>query len=67
MAKKYRCIACGHEPLTRNEVGLNRKLRGRNVREFYCLQCLAEELGATPEDLLEQIEFFKEEGCTLFG
>lgn len=33
---------------------------------MYCLSCLAERLEVTEEELVDKIEEFKEEGCTLF-
>lgn len=60
------CLACGKMPLDKDVVGINMKLLGKEVKTFYCLDCLADFLGCTVEDLLEKIEEFKEEGCTLF-
>lgn len=33
---------------------------------IYCIDCLAEYLGVTTDELRDKIEEFKEEGCTLF-
>lgn len=60
------CLACGKTPLDKDVVGINIKLLGKEVKTFYCLDCLADFLGCTVEELLEKIEEFKEEGCTLF-
>ncbi len=60
------CVACGKTDLTRNEIGINKKLLGENIKNFYCLDCLAEYLDVTPQDILDKIEEFKEEGCKLF-
>ena len=60
------CYVCGKKPLSKNESGLTKKLLGKNTREFYCLDCLAEYLEVTTDELLAKIEEFKEEGCTLF-
>ncbi len=65
MASKV-CYVCGEENLSKNEVGLTKKLLGRNVKYFYCLDCLAEHLEVDPEFLLAKIEEFKDQGCTLF-
>lgn len=62
-----RCIACGLTNLDKNTIGINKKLLGSNVKRFYCMDCLAEYLGTTVEDLNEKIEEFKEEGCKLFS
>lgn len=64
MAKK--CVACGKRPLDKDTVGINKKLLGKDITKFYCMDCLAEFLDCTVDDLLEKIEEFKEEGCTLF-
>ena len=64
--KNVSCISCGKKELTRNEIGINKKLLGEDVRQFYCLDCLAEYLEVTPQDILDKIEEFKEEGCKLF-
>ncbi len=64
--KKVNCVACGKVGLSRNEIGINKKLLGDNGGNFYCLDCLAEYLEVTPQDILDKIEEFKEEGCTLF-
>lgn len=60
------CYACGKEKLSRDEIGITKKLLGKNVEKLYCLSCLAESLEVTEEELLDKIEEFKEEGCTLF-
>lgn len=63
---KNKCIVCGKEGLDKDTVGLNKKLLSKNISEFYCLDCFAEYLDCTVEDLQDKIEEFKEEGCTLF-
>ena len=60
------CYVCSKAPLTRDEIGLTKKLIDRNTREFYCIDCLAEYLEVTTEELMAKVEEFKEEGCTLF-
>lgn len=60
------CVACGKIGLVKNEIGINKKLLGEDVENFYCLGCLAEYLDVTPQDILDKIEEFKEEGCKLF-
>jgi len=66
MQKRIDCFICGKENLSRNEIGLNRKLLGRNIEKFHCTQCLADYLDITVEDLEERIQEFKESGCQLF-
>ena len=60
------CIACGKEPLTKDEIGINKNLLGEQVDSFYCIDCLADYLEVDTQDLLDKIEEFKEEGCKLF-
>ena len=66
MSKSSSCFVCGKEKLTYNEVGLNKKLLGRNINKLFCLQCLADHLDISAEDLLERIQEFKDSGCVLF-
>ena len=38
MAKKiFDCIACGKRPLSKNEIGINKKLLGMKSESFYCI------------------------------
>ena len=62
--KKF-CYVCRKE-LSKNEIGLTKKLIDKKANKFYCLTCLAEYLEVTEEELLAKIEEFKEAGCTLF-
>lgn len=67
MAKKnYNCIACGKNSLNKNEIGINKKLLGMKSENFYCIDCLANFLEVTPQDILDKIEDFKSDGCKLF-
>ena len=63
---KFRCLACGRTIENKDIIAINRKLLGENVAKFYCLDCFAEYLGTTVEELIDKIEEFKEEGCKLF-
>lgn len=63
---KYECIACGKKILNKNTIGINKKLLGNNIANFYCMDCLANYLDVTIEELVEKIEEFKQEGCRLF-
>lgn len=63
---KYTCYVCGKTPLTKDEIGITKKLIDKKTTHFYCLACLAEQLEVTEEELVAKIEEFKEEGCTLF-
>jgi len=64
---KRNCYVCGKEIIIKNIVGLNKKLLGRKIARFYCLNCLAEYLEVTPDELLVKIEEFKAQGCKLFS
>ena len=66
MSKTKSCFVCDKEKLTHNEVGLNKKLIGRNIKKFLCLQCLADHLDISTDDLLERVQEFKDGGCNLF-
>ena len=66
MAKSHSCKICCKENLTKDEIGATRKLIDKDAKEFFCIDCLADYLGCTVDELLEKIEEFKEEGCTLF-
>lgn len=63
---KAECVICGKENLDKDTVGINKKLLGESIENFYCLNCLAEYLNCTVQELLDKIEEFKEEGCKLF-
>lgn len=63
---KIDCIICGKNNLNKNTIGINKKLLGEDMENFYCMVALAEYLGCTVEELLDKIEEFKEEGCKLF-
>jgi len=60
------CYVCGKEPLSKDEIGLTKKIINKKTPVFYCLHCLADYLEVSEEELLDKIEEFKEEGCTLF-
>lgn len=63
---KAECVICRKQILEKDTIGINKKLLGKQVKNFYCLGCLADYLDVSVEDLLAKIEEFKEEGCTLF-
>lgn len=66
MSKKLDCFVCGKENLSRNEVNLNKKLIDRSINKFHCMNCLADYLEISNEDLEERIQEFKDSGCVLF-
>lgn len=61
-----KCYVCNKAPLSSDEIGLTKKLIDKKSPHFYCLDCLADYLEVTPEELLAKVEEFKAEGCTLF-
>jgi len=63
---KQECVACGKHELDKETIGINIKLLGKDITKYYCMDCLADYLGCTVDDLLEKIEEFKAEGCKLF-
>ncbi len=63
--KKNVCCDCG-KSLKKDEIALTRKLIDPDAEEFYCLNCMADYIGCTVEDLKDKIVEFKEQGCTLF-
>ena len=63
---KTTCEVCGTRIIEKDVIALNKKLFNKDVKKFYCLSCMAEVLETTEENLLDKIEEFKEEGCTLF-
>lgn len=65
-SKIENCSSCGKENLPLNEVGLCKKLLGRQIERFMCVDCLAEYLEVTTDELLAKVEEFKAQGCQLF-
>ncbi len=59
------CCQCGRE-LTRDEIGLSKKLINRGMTKFFCLFCLADVFSVDPLLLEIKIEQFRAMGCTLF-
>ena len=59
------CKICG-EPLTRDEIGLTKKLINRGCTEFLCISCLAAHFRVTKDVLHRKIQEFRDMGCTLF-
>lgn len=63
---KNECVICGKQCLDKDTVGINKKLLGKDIKNLYCMDCLAEYLDCSVHELLDKIEEFKEEGCTFF-
>lgn len=60
------CCSC-YKLISKDEKGICLKMLGKDTKEFYCIECLAAFWDVEVQDLLDKIEEFKEEGCTLFG
>lgn len=60
------CYVCGKQNLNKDEIGITKKLLGKNEQRMFCLSCLAEQLEVTEEELVDKIIEFKEGGCKLF-
>lgn len=65
--KQTDCAYCSKEKLTKDEVGLNRKIIHRQIERMMCLTCMAGYFETTEEALKEKIAEFKRQGCALFG
>ncbi len=63
---RVKCVICGKENLNKDTIGINKKLLGEKISDFYCMDCLADYLGCNVQELLDKIQEFKEEGCKLF-
>lgn len=61
------CVSCGKPDIEKDEIGINIKLLGKQIENYYCLECLADYLEVSVDELLAKIEEFKEEGCELFN
>ncbi|MBS7369648.1 MAG: hypothetical protein KIG62_05820 [Oscillospiraceae bacterium] len=60
------CRECS-APLHSDEIAINQKLISRNVREFYCIDCLAAYYKTTREAIQARIDYYRRSGeCTLF-
>ena len=63
---KNECVICGISNLDKDTIGINKKLLGTDIKNIYCMDCLADYLECTVDELLDKIEEFKTEGCKLF-
>ena len=59
------CANCG-KPLTRDEIGMTKKLVGRGAVDCCCYACLAARFRVTEAWLRKKAEEFREAGCSLF-
>lgn len=61
-----RCKICNKE-LSEDEVAVTKKMINRGAVEYLCIACLASHFQVEKEDIVKRIEYYKEEGCTLFA
>ncbi len=59
------CKNCG-KALSRDEIGLHKKIVNRGAKEHLCIECLSAHFHVPVELLLEKIAQFRAQGCTLF-
>jgi len=65
--KQINCAYCSKEKLSKNVIGLNKKLIQPHIERMMCLVCMAGYFETTEDELKDMIERFKREGCALFG
>jgi hypothetical protein len=66
MKRNYKlCHICGVIS-DKTAIALTKKLIDVKSTRFYCMFCLADYLDVTVDELLEKVEDFKLQGCTLF-
>lgn len=63
--KKEFCVKC-RKPLSFDEIAATKKLINRGIETFYCIDCLAQAFDVSRENIEEKIQYFKDNGCTLF-
>lgn len=59
------CEKCGAS-LSRDEIGLHKKLVNRGSTSFCCIHCLSAMFRIPETELRDMIERFRDQGCTLF-
>ena len=47
------CVMCGKTDLEKDTIGINKKLLGLDIQNFYCMDCLAEYLECSVDELLD--------------
>jgi len=60
-----KCLTCGRA-LTRDEIGLSKKLINRGATEYKCIACLSAYYQVSEQRLHELIEQYRAQGCVLF-
>lgn len=67
MKNSSSCFACGKEHLSKDEIGLNKKLIHPQAERMMCLACIAEYFETPEDEMRDMVEEFKRQGCALFG
>ena len=65
MARNTNCMICS-SLVEKDAIGLYKKIIEKKAKKFMCLECLANHLDTTTDDLLEKVADFKTAGCKLF-
>ena len=65
--KTKECCICFKSPLTKDEIGISKKLIDPDTEKYFCIDCLSDFLECEKQDIYDKIEEFKDEGCTLFS
>ncbi len=63
--KLIQCKVCGSN-VEKDAIGLYKKIIDKNSKKFLCLNCLANHLDTSVDELEIKIQEFKDEGCKLF-
>lgn len=48
------CSSCRKKPLSKDEVGVCKKMLGKGTKKFFCLDCFASYLDTTVEELMRR-------------
>ncbi len=65
--KQISCAYCDKQNLSKDEIGLNKRLIHQQIERMKCMTCMAAHFETTEEELNGMIEGFKRQGCSLFG
>lgn len=65
LCSKECCINCGRV-LTRDDIGMTKKLMNRGAKQFYCIGCLAAYFEVSEAEVRRKLDEFRQMGCTLF-
>lgn len=64
--KLVHCAYCDNNDLSKDEIGLTKKLVHHQNEQMMCFACLAEYFETSEEEMKEFAEEFKLQGCDLF-